>query len=63
MFVIANLDGERLRRLQEFEKEHDMRILALADMEVAPATIDAEQLAQLQALEKDLEAGTLLAVQ
>ena len=54
MHVLANLKQEQLRVIQEFEQKAGVRVLALAPMEIDPASIDADLLTRLQEMEKEL---------
>ena len=54
MFTFAKLSASQLAALQEFEKRERLRVLALAEVQVTPAALDAERLGELQGLERDL---------
>jgi len=54
MYVLANLDNDKLGTLQSFEEEAGLRVLALSHVEVEPAPIDAEALDGLRRLEEEL---------
>ncbi len=54
MFVIAQLRGEQVDQLQRFEQTKGIKVLALAEMKVNPAPLDAEGLEELRKLEEEL---------
>jgi len=52
MFVIAQLNDAQLKALREFEKAHNLRVLAFEDMPLDTQPIDEESLADLQDIEQ-----------
>lgn len=62
MFVMANLTDEELAKLRAFEHDNGLHVVAMVDLELRPAMIDAAKVGQLAQLERDL-GKTLLAVQ
>ena len=54
MFVLAQLDNEQLKAVQEFERAEGVRLLALREMCVELDMLAADKLATLNALEQDL---------
>jgi len=61
MYAFANLEPDKLQALRQFEDAHGIRVLALKDVDVAPANIDEQTLDDLKQLEDDLGL-TLVAV-
>ena len=62
MYVMAKLSEEQLTQLQTLESEQGIKVVAMVDVELAPAAIDAAVALELTQLEKSL-GTTLLAVQ
>lgn len=54
MYVLANLDSDTLERIQKFERDSGVRLLALRDVELEPAAIAADTLAEVKKLEEEL---------
>lgn len=54
MLMLTQLKPEELEAVQELERRVGVRILALRDIDVEAAAIDAELLAQIKALEERL---------
>ena len=54
MFVLANLNDEQVHRLQAFEAEKGIRVLALQDVPVEPAPLAQNDLDSVQELEAEL---------
>jgi len=54
MYVLAKLDEQKLKEIQEFEREEGVRVVALQDVPLAPASLDGAKLHALQDLEKEL---------
>ena len=61
LYTFSDLDNERLRKVQNVEKETGLKLLALNAVDVEPATIQDDALEHIQALERDL-GMTLVAV-
>jgi hypothetical protein len=54
MYVLANLESSTLERIQKFERDSGVRLLALRDVELEPAAIAADTLAEVKRLEEEL---------
>jgi hypothetical protein len=54
MFMLANLDEEKLKAIQDMERIEGIRVIALQDVAVEPAPIDAEKLLALREIEQEL---------
>ena len=54
LYAFSDLDNERLRKVQNVEKETGLKLLALNAVYVEPATIQDDALKDIQALERDL---------
>ena len=54
LYAFSHLDNERLRKVQNVEKETGLKLLALNAVDVQPATIQDDALKDIQALERDL---------
>ena len=54
LYAFSDLDNERLRKVQNVEKETGLKLLALNAVDVEPATIQNGALKDIQALERDL---------
>ena len=54
LYAFSDLDNERLRKVQNVEKETGLKLLALNAVDVEPATIQDDALKDIQALERDL---------
>ena len=54
LYAFSDLDNERLRKVQNAEKETGLKLLALNAVDVQPATIQDDALKDIQALERDL---------
>jgi hypothetical protein len=54
MYVLANLESSTLERIQKFERDSGVRLLALRDVELEPAAIAADTLAEVKKLEEEL---------
>ncbi|MBN2307826.1 MAG: hypothetical protein JXR94_02575 [Candidatus Hydrogenedentes bacterium] len=54
MYVFAKLDDEGLERVQELERLTGMRLVALTDVALDPASLPADMLDRLQGLEEEL---------
>jgi hypothetical protein len=54
MYVLANLDSDTLERIQKFERDSGLRLLALRDVDLEPAAIAADSLAEVKKLEEEL---------
>lgn len=62
MFMLANLDQEKLKQLHEFEQKKGVKVLAFADIKVDPAKIEEEKVKDMKTLEECLGV-TLVAYQ
>jgi hypothetical protein len=62
MYAFAKLDAQQLESLRDFESQTGVRLLALSEVDVAPAQLDDPTLGELKRLEGDLGI-TLVAVQ
>ncbi len=54
MFVLANLDENKLMAIRRFEAESGLCVVAMQDVDLDPAPVAADTLSDLQELEKDL---------
>lgn len=54
MYVYAKLDESKLDTLRQFEHDKGVKILAFAEVQAQPATIDDTAVADLKALEEKL---------
>ena len=54
LYAFSDLDIERLRKVQNVEKETGLKLLALNAVDVEPATVQDNVLKDIQALERDL---------
>ena len=54
LYAFSDLDIERLRKVQNVEKETGLKLLALNAVDVEPATVQDNALKDIQALERDL---------
>ena len=54
LYAFSDLDNERLRKVQNVEKETGLKLLALNAVDVEPATVQDNALKDIQALERDL---------
>lgn len=61
IYNIAQLSADQLRALQSFEVETGRTVIALSGIQAEPAPLDEQEVARIQALEKDLGL-TLVAV-
>lgn len=62
MFVLANLDQNKLKTLADFEQKEGVKVLAFTDLKVAPAKLDDTKMNDLHSLEQSLGV-TLVAYQ
>ena len=58
MYFVAKVDSEKLREIQEFEQRAGVRLLALTEIDVEPATLPPDMLKELR--EKEEEWGLCL---
>ena len=61
LYAISNLDADRLQKLQSIEADTGLKLLALNQVDAAPADIETDTLNDIQALENELGV-TLVAV-
>ena len=54
LYSLAHLSDEQLQKVKAFEKETGKTILVFRDFETDAAMLSADQVKQLQGLEKDL---------
>ncbi len=54
MFVLANLNEKKLEAIRRFEAESGLCIVAMQDVDLDPAPVEADTLSDLQELEKEL---------
>ena len=54
MYAFASLSEEQIAALRAYEKEQGVKLLAVSEVELDPAPIDAADLAKVQALEEQL---------
>ncbi|RVU38853.1 hypothetical protein EOI86_06195 [Hwanghaeella grinnelliae] len=54
VFTLATIPDEKLAALQSLEAEIGAPLLAMAQVDVAPARLDRERLARIEKLEKEL---------
>ncbi len=54
MFVYAHLSDDKLTDLQRFEQAKGIRVLAMQPVSVEPASLTADELAELRQLEEQL---------
>lgn len=54
MFVYANLNEEQVQRLKATEEATGLRLVAMTDVQLDPAPIDAAVLSQIQEVEEEL---------
>jgi hypothetical protein len=61
IYNIAQLSADQLRALQSFETDTGHTLIALSSIEADPASLNDDEVARIQVLEKDLDL-TLVAV-
>lgn len=61
IYNVAMLSADQLRALQSFEAETGRTVIALSGIKAEPAPLNDDEVARIQALEKDLGL-TLVAV-
>jgi hypothetical protein len=54
MFVLASLDEEKLKTIQDLEREEGIRVIALQDVPVEPLSLDEAKVCALRELEEEL---------
>ncbi len=54
MYVFAKLSDDQLKALQDFEQNSEVKLLAVTDVTLEPAALDAEKVAHLRDLEEQL---------
>ena len=54
MFTLAHLNEDQLLRIQKFEEESGVKLLAMDSLQVQPAPLNEDNLKRLESLEGDL---------
>lgn len=54
MYVPARLEKDQLDKIREFEEKKKIRVIALTELELEPALLPADELLDLQNLEKEV---------
>lgn len=54
VFTLATVPADKLAAIQSLESEIGASLLAMAQVDVAPARLDRDRLARIEALEKEL---------
>jgi hypothetical protein len=54
LYTFAKLEDAQLTAIQDIEREEGLKVLALREVDAQPDMIDAQKLARLQELEKQL---------
>lgn len=54
MYVPARLEKAQLDKIREFEGKKKIRVIALTELELEPALLPADELLDLQNLEKEV---------
>jgi len=54
MYVPARLEKAQLDKIREFEEKKKIRVIALTELELEPALLPADELLDLQNLEKEV---------
>lgn len=54
MYVPARLEKAQLHKIRKFEEKKKIRVIALTELELEPALLPADELLDLQNLEKEV---------
>ena len=54
MYALAHLSQDQVTALQQFEEEEDVRLIAMTEVDLQPAPLDAEKLSAVKDFEQQL---------
>lgn len=55
MYMLAQLSDEQLTAINDYEGAAGIKLVAMSEVEVCPAPLDAEQVQKLHELEEELD--------